>query len=1718
MLKEIIFFFVILISSTYCNSLHQCDCSIITVNENNIEESIKDFSQEISLNDMNKIELLNKCETDCRKQLSTFLAHSPIENLGSSSYNIDNIPNSSDKLCSLLNKASARPGLKTFLKIQNLNSDLPYSKLIQLGNLCCNRPCSCLIKTKSKIIKNFQTQLTSQTKKGFKCNEESSLCENECRKVVSDHYNYELIKNSSDINLFEERNALGESACQQETTHINKPGIDYFISIQTNQESVKNVYLGKLCCKRPCDCKLFKTETNQTELFDDLNSYLPSRNSYYDCKREDIECVKDCRIAAGVYFKNEKIKNYLEPISSFEIFSELKTSADVCAKLNKVQAKNEVLNQIRNSNTILEEKNNELKNRLSQKDESIQKLTNELERVKNLLSSKSKECLQKSELIEKLETSLDRNDLEIEDLKKNLQSQRSLSNMDQSNYEKEIKRLNDQLNKIDESLQITKDDLGEYKSENASLGSKIQSLNDEKNRLYDKIQQLEIQLVTSNEKHKVCQLEVSQRDQTILKIQTELNTTNEKYTSSLEEIKILQEELERLSQRVKKQSNDMKEMQSLNDRLDEKNSHRDKLCKQMEYEIEQCKQEVTKKDKQIECIKSDWTLSIRNHEEEIRGYKQSYQILSEELNHTKSDLGDFMNKITNLKQKINDLSDGLECKSTENSSLRAEIERYENVCREQESKICQLSSDLCITRNYFDNSQNEQEKLSAKLSDLQNRYESVIVQLERQENTCKNQNEQIVEMKFKLNEKEQSLEACKQENLRVNQMYNEKCSDYKKLSQDNECLNEEIEKINQEYNKLIILMEQSENALNINQAKLNEKIEDCNDLDERLNKLTNEFKAYQQKFQYTLDDIVSRDNRLTQCEYEVEETKNELQMAKNQFQELLLSHNSLKLDYEQILEQKKNKDKENANLENTITEIQMNFTQTSQQLKKEIARMEVQVNSVSLQFTESEKQCDQLTNQLKETKENVNELESKIESLQREIDSKNDEIDRIQINLKNMRECNIELEKLNREKENMISEYLNEKEHLRNEVNESRHQLQHCLAEKAHIEERFMLISRNLEQIQEEIRQKVTDYVRLEQSCQKQQTEIKTLKDRNRSYEDEISDLKKFNDKLKKDLCLSKDEFNNLQDESSKMKSNFFKLEHEVETRREQEKIYINQMNQNEQIIQTMQNELRNERNKQQECHRIVSQYKQQLNEMCNQKDMSESTVKDLVNKLKEKDVKIQQTHQECDQLQQKLRESKEEIIEKDGQIKILNVNLANNEKQRKHLNEEIKKYEEAVEQFKIAVEKAQHQYRECHSDYISSQQQINDLKVMITTLECNHRETLSVVAEKSKENAHLRNELNNSKQHNESILDQISQYEEKYKYAKNEFKKLQEEFQKNQQQLKCYDHELNTYKSQTRNYEDKLKQLYQEISCKDEQINCFKQETQNIEIKYRQKSDEAMRFEAEVQTLNQKCAYLVEETKKLEISLDRSRDNGERLHKESEMVIANVNQWVNEQRNNSEKLASKIREQASALVHMNQDRERILAEKEILQQQIRKLSQEVDNAALDKEKIKALQNHLNQQQCLLNQLQSRLKDYETRMFTSNTEGNKTIDELQQRIRSNIESIQILTNQVNVLQRENFIQKEQIEKEVAHRQTLQMQLDTKNQLINTYTSASPLVNRRSGSPTKQPKFIKNDSPDVGYTSSPSRSNSHPLRAPLKERINYNDETENTDSEQWRNHN
>ena len=81
--------------------------------------------------------------------------------------------------------------------------------------------------------------------------------------------------------------------------------------------------------------------------------------------------------------------------------------------------------------------------------------------------------------------------------------------------------------------------------------------------------------------------------------------------------------------------------------------------------------------------------------------------------------------------------------------------------------------------------------------------------------------------------------------------------------------------------------------------------------------------------------------------------------------------------------------------------------------------------------------------------------------------------------------------------------------------------------------------------------------------------------------------------------------------------------------------------------------------------------------------------------------------------------------------------------------------------------------------------------------------------------------------------------------------------------------------------------------------------------------------------------------------------------------------------RNNSEKLALKVREQSTLISALTNEKESLQNENESLRQHIKTFNQSLDFTTTSKEKLKALQAHLNQQQNVLLQLQAKLKENE---------------------------------------------------------------------------------------------------------------------------------------------
>lgn len=296
-------------------------------------------------------------------------------------------------------------------------------------------------------------------------------------------------------------------------------------------------------------------------------------------------------------------------------------------------------------------------------------------------------------------------------------------------------------------MRLTRIDLEDFKNENSSLLDKNQSLCEEKTRLGDKSQQLEHQLVTVMEKNKICQIEVGQRDQAIMKLQNELSLAQEKYSAAVEETQLHRDELERLNQRIRQQSADLDEMRSSNDTLESRRTQLDRELKQLQIDYEITQQEVSKREKQLENVKLEWTNNIRHHEDEVRSYKQSYQILNDELTHTKTELQEVLVKINDLKHNLNVLNSELEAKNEENENARDEIDRLNETCRNYENKLYSYTNDLSAAKGQLENVNAQLNHFKERLDETQGRYEQALNTIDELEHSVQFLNETISDYK-----------------------------------------------------------------------------------------------------------------------------------------------------------------------------------------------------------------------------------------------------------------------------------------------------------------------------------------------------------------------------------------------------------------------------------------------------------------------------------------------------------------------------------------------------------------------------------------------------------------------------------------------------------------------------------------------------------------------------------------------------------------------------------------------------------------------------------------------------------------------------------------------------------------------------------------------------------------------------------------------------------
>ncbi len=224
----------------------------------------------------------------------------------------------------------AYPGLGVELVVDTKPGELSLSKQISLGRICCQLECECRLQagTSAQLDLSHMLKLPNLF---YECSSQSAMCKQECMRVANAfllepqnmHNNFDLLtKNPS---------TAGGQLCSKlmNDTQVVRPGIDAFLSVSDEEEQV---FIGKLCCSRPCSCSLVvkndKNLANKTLI--SLEPFL-GQSGFYKCSQEESECARDCQRAAGVYLENEELlKESSASVQSLNVFFQFKSAVKMC--------------------------------------------------------------------------------------------------------------------------------------------------------------------------------------------------------------------------------------------------------------------------------------------------------------------------------------------------------------------------------------------------------------------------------------------------------------------------------------------------------------------------------------------------------------------------------------------------------------------------------------------------------------------------------------------------------------------------------------------------------------------------------------------------------------------------------------------------------------------------------------------------------------------------------------------------------------------------------------------------------------------------------------------------------------------------------------------------------------------------------------------------------------------------------------------------------------------------------------------------------------------------------------------------------------------------------------------------------------------------------------------------------------------------------------------
>ncbi|XP_042584582.1 trichohyalin-like isoform X2 [Cyprinus carpio] len=353
-----------------------------------------------------------------------------------------------------------------------------------------------------------------------------------------------------------------------------------------------------------------------------------------------------------------------------------------------------------------------------------------------------------------------------------------------------------------------------------------------------------------------------------------------------------------------------------------------------------------------------------------------------------------------------------------------------------------------------------------------------------------------------------------------------------------------------------------------------------------------------------------------------------------------------------------------------------------------------------------------------------------------------------------------------------------------------------------------------------------------------------------------------------------------------------------------------------------------------------LQQENQQIQE---ELDVNRETLSALQTKMCEQE-KLLNTHQErISELQLSIHRLQEEEVNSQTQLQLCRRELETKDEQVQTHYQEMSTLQARVSRLKLDLEQEQERWRRGVREAAKADQRGRELRLELSTAQASHKEYMELLAEYSREVTAQRSEQARLQQCLIQLTEERETQEERVRQMSADLQRAHNETRCSQEEARVCEGRLAELHTQLTRSQQWAQQQMTALQARDEEVLTLKMDMASLRDNYTAKVAQVEALLSQMDAVSQKYSTAVCEADVLRQCLGDARSDSSRLHRESELVVTNVNQWVKEQKHTNEKLALKIKDQSRKIIHLTAERDHLQENVKGLQREIRMLKAELE-------------------------------------------------------------------------------------------------------------------------------------------------------------------------------